>query len=354
LPGGRHRPAAGPESIEIREQEICLTRRKQPETPQTVANRNPMEPSVRTRPLTALVVTATAGLLASSALAAPTATTVDSVSRAGTTVTASGTALFDGLAPATSVGGTNTDFAQPAVSGAAGTDLKDALIETLPDAEGLRFTWKLASLPAQVLPEGVRYTWSFAVGNSRYQLQAKRTNVASITIPDDPAGHAAALAAGGFFQLRGNCTANYMDTPVANCPHIAFLKGAFNTAAGTVTMDVPFASQAAPDIKPGAVLVANDTAGMSISAAFQAFISNATISDFTNGWQPYYVGGQVAVATGLPTGKAETAKYTPAVVDADGAWTGTVTGVPANHTQLFVRSCEGATSACTYTGDPLG
>lgn len=308
---------------------------------------------MRTRLPIAVVATAAAGLLASSALAAPAGTTVDDVVRTGTTVTASGTADFDGLAPATTVGGTNTAFAQPEVSGPAGVDLTDALIETLPDGEGLRFTWELAALPAQTPPEGVRYTWSFAVGDTLFQLQAKRTNVASITVPDDPAGHVTALAGGGYFQLRGNCTAEYLGTPVSNCPHVAFLKGAFDVANKAVTMDVPFDSDFAPAITPGAVITANETAGMSISAAFQAFISNATVSDFTNAWEPYYVGGQVVLATGLPTGKATTAKYTTVPVAEDGSWTGMVPA-PTTHTQLFVRSCEGATSACTFTVVPLG
>lgn len=309
---------------------------------------------MRIRPLAALVVTATAGLLATSALAAPTALTVDDVvvDAAGTTATASGTAAFDGISPAASVGGTNTQFADPAVAGAAGIDLKDALIETLPEGAGLRFTWKLASLPAQVPPEGVRYTWSFAVGQDLYQLQAKRTNVASVTVPDDPAGHVTALAGGGFFQLRGNCTASYQGTPVSNCPHVAFLEGAFDTAAGTVTMDVPFGADFAPSIVPGATIVANETAGMSVSAAFQAVISNATVSDFINGWKPYFVGPQVAVTTGLDGGRPETAsRYVPAVLAEDGTWTAS-TPIGSQHTQLFVRACEG--TVCSYEALALG
>lgn len=306
---------------------------------------------MRTRPLTALVVTAAAGLLATSAVAAPTGLTVDDVASDGTTVTASGTAVFDGVSAATSVGGTNTDFSNPAVSGPAGTDLKDALIETLPDGEGLRFTWKLASLPAQVPPEGVRYTWSFSVGGDLYQLQAKRTNVASITLADDAPGHATSLAGDGFFQLRGNCVADYQGTPVSNCPHVAFLEGAFDPAAATVTMDVPFGAAFAPSIVPGATIVANETAGMSISAAFQAVISNTTLSDFTNGWQSYHVGPQVAVTTGIAGAKPETAsKYVPATLAEDGTWTATAP-IGRSHTQLFVRACEGA--VCSYEALPL-
>ena len=302
---------------------------------------------MRTRPLTALVVTASAGLLATSALAAPTGTTVEEVTQAGAVVTASGSAAFDGVSEVVSVGGTNTDFAAPPVSGGAGTDLVDAFIETLPEGAGLRFTWKLASLPAQVPPEGVRYTWSFLAGTDTFQLQAKRTNVGSLTVADDPAGHAGALAESGFFQLRGNCVADTMGAPVANCPHIAFLPGAFDTAAGTVSMDVPFDSEAAPAITSGVAIAENQTAGMSISAAFQAGVSNTATSDFINGWKPFYTGPQVALATGTATANPASGRYTPAALADDGTWAGSTDRVLASHKQLFVRSCEGA--VCEFT-----
>lgn len=319
---------------------------------------------MRTRPLAALVVTATAAVLAPSALAAPTGTVIETVSRTGAVVTASGTATFDGVADVASVGGTNTQFAPDApsgggaaVSGAAGIDLTDALIETMPD--GLRFTWKLAALPAQIPPEGTRYTWSFGIGDETFQLQAKRTNLASVTLPDDPAGHVGALAGSGFFQLRGNCSDNYLGLPdesptkVSGCPHLAFLEGSFDTANAAVTMTVPFGLETAPAIAPGTVLTEVVTAGMSITAGFQAGISNTLFSDFTNGWQPYYVGPNVAIGTGTATANPASVSYTPATLAADGTWTGEVAKVLATHKKLHVRTCEGATATCTYTSVPL-
>lgn len=314
---------------------------------------------MRTRLLTAAVVTATAGALASTALAAPTAVTVTDVSRTGGVVTAAGTAAFDGVAPRTAVGGTNTKFAQAPVSGAAGTDLKEAFIETLPAGKGLRFTWKVASLPAQVPPEGVRYTWAFSIGDNQYQLQAKRTNVASVTTTEDPQGHALQAASGAdWFQLRGACQTNYLvpENPSSGCYHLAFLKGAFDVAKGEVTMDLPWQPKdrvgraVGPDIVPGAVLQPLETAGMSIAASFQAVISNATVSDFINGWQPYYTGGHISIGTGT----ASALKYTPVPVNDDGSWAGSLDKVPATHTTLFVRACEGASAACTVTTAPLG
>lgn len=307
---------------------------------------------MRTRLTTGLVVTATAGLLATSALAAPTTTTVTQAVRVGSTATASGTAVFDGVAGAASVGGTNTAFSEPSVAAAAGVDLVDATIEELPDAGGLRFTWKLASLPAQVPPEVVRYTWAFAVGGKEYQLQAKRTNMVATTVTDDVPGHAAQLAENGFFQVRGNCGPLGGQVPtVTSCPHLAFLDGGFDPAAGTVHVDLPFGTEAVPELEPGAVVSEALVANMSIAAGFSAGISNTLSSDYTNGWQPYYVGPNVAVGTGTATAKAAS-NYAPAALGEDDGWTATVSKVLASHTKVLVRSCEGVT--CTVTEAPLG
>lgn len=309
---------------------------------------------MRTRLPIAVVATAAAGVLASSALAAPTGTTVTSVARTGTTVAAAGTAAFDGKAPATAVGGTNTPFADPAAAAAAGVDLKEGLIEVLPDGSGLRFTWKLASLPAQVPPEVARYTWAFGVGGKEYQLQAKRTNMGATTVADDVPGHVQQLSKNGFFQVRGNCgPLGGQVATVTSCPHLAFLEGAFDSAKGTVHVDLPFGTAAVPELVPGAVVQEAQVATMSIAAGFSAVISNTQTSDFTNGWQPYYVGKQVLVGTGLASSKTAS-NAVKAVLADDGTWTATVTGVPATHTKLIVRSCEGATSTCTVTESPLG
>ncbi|HWH28324.1 MAG TPA: hypothetical protein VNU26_05070 [Mycobacteriales bacterium] len=309
---------------------------------------------MRTRPLAALVVTATAAALTSSALAAPSALTIDSAMRSGSVVTAAGTAAFTGVDGPTAVGGTETPFPNADVAKAYGIDLVGASIEPLADGSGLRFVWQLSSMPAVTPPEGVRYTWSFGVGDKTFQLQAKRTNVASTTTPEDPAGHAGALA-GGFFQLRGNCGSTYLDTvPLANCPHLAFLSGGFDTAAGRVHMDVPYGLEVAKEIAPGAVITEVQTATMSISAAPQAVASTATAAEFINGWDPYYApGGNVSVAVGTDKTNPATVAYRPATF-ADGSWTATVDRVPSTATMLFARACEGGPSSCVYTSVPLG
>ncbi|MFP5218991.1 MAG: hypothetical protein ACLGIG_04540 [Actinomycetes bacterium] len=310
---------------------------------------------MRTRPLAALVVTATAAALTSSALAAPSALTIDSATRSGSVVTAAGTAAFTGVDGPTAVGGTETPFANADVAKAYGIDLVGASIAPLEDGSGLRFVWQLSSLPPVTPPEGVRYTWSFGVGDKTFQLQAKRTNVVSTTTPEDPAGHAGALAGGGFFQLRGNCGDTYLDTvPLSNCPHLAFLEGAFDPAAATVHMDVPFGLEVAPEIAPGAVITEVQTATMSISAAPQAAASTANASEFINGWEPYYApGGNVSVAVGTEKSNPATLSYRPTSL-AEGSWTGTVDRVPSAATLLFARACEGGASSCTYTSVPLG
>jgi hypothetical protein len=187
----------------------------------------------------AAAIACVAGLAAMPAGAAPQLAITDAV-RDGATATVSGTAAFAPITEAQSVQGLNTGFAEPAVAAAAGIDLTDAKIQPLADGSGLRFVWQLSSMPAQVPPEGVRYTWSFRIGGTQFQLQAKRTNLASITTAEDPVGHAKQATVGNYFQLRGACVANYEGTPTAGCYHLAFLKGGFDTAAKTVSMDLPF------------------------------------------------------------------------------------------------------------------
>ena len=135
-----------------------------------------------------------------------------------------------------------------------------------------------------------RYTWSFGIGGKTFQLQAKRSNVVTTTLADDPAGHVGTLA-GTAFQIRGNCTADTAGAaPVSSCAAPgASCRGAFDTAKGEVRIDVPFGLAKAKEIAPGAALVPVETAGMSISAAFQAAVSNTMISTYINGWDTYHV-----------------------------------------------------------------
>ena len=299
------------------------------------------------------VVGCVVGLAAGPASAAPTVSITSAV-RNGAEAVVSGTAVFPAITEAQSVQGSNVEFSDKALAGAAGIDLVDAKILPLPDDAGLRFIWQLESLPAQVPPEGVRYTWAFKVGETQFQLQAKRTNMVNITTVEDPLGHARQLASGDFFQLRGACKDNYFGTPqpVSGCAHLAFLKGSFDTATKTVSMDVPYQTRdsigrlVAEQFKAGVVVEEAQSAAMSVAAAFQAVVSNTATSDYINGWEPYYAGKRVDLAVGSPSAPPVSLAYTtPATLTGD-TFSGTVQGLTATATTVFARACNG--TECVY------
>lgn len=291
------------------------------------------------------------GLAAVPAAAAPTVSITEAV-RDGSRAHVTGTAAFAPITEGQSVGGLNKDFADVAVADAAGINLVDAKILPLEDNSGLRFTWQLKSLPAQVPPEGVRYTWSFRVGETQFQLQAKRTNLASITTAEDPVGHAKQATIGEYFQLRGACVASYEGTPTSGCYHLAFLKGKFDTAAKTVSVDLPYNTRdaigrlVAPQFRPGVIIEENLTAGMSIVAAFQAVIGNTSTSDYTNGWDPYYVGPRVDLAVGSARSTPDQLDYATPASLSGGTFSGIVDGLTATATTVFARACNG--TECQY------
>jgi hypothetical protein len=281
---------------------------------------------------------------------------VSSASKSGATATVSGVATFAPITAPESVGGTDTDWAQADVAAQAGIDMTDAKIVPLADGSGLRFSWHLSSMPAQVPPEAVRYTWSFKIGNTQYQLQAKRTNMASITTAENPIGHVKQLASQQpFFQLRGACVDSYEGTPTAGCYHLAFLTGNLDTANKTVSIDLPYNTRdnigrlVAPDFKPGAVLVENQTAAMSIASAFQAVVGNTSTSDFINGWSPYFVGPQVSLAVGpadVDLSDPEALAFGPNLtLNPNGTFSGTINGVSGGNNTVYVRACNGETCA---------
>lgn len=306
--------------------------------------------------LTALVGSA---LVLTSALpaAATSQITIGEVVRDGSFATVSGTATFAPIVEPESVGGANTNFANQSVAQAAGIDMVDAQILPLEDGSGLRFIWQMSSMPAQVPPEGVRYTWSFAIGNNQYQLQAKRTNMASVTTAEDPVNHVRQLAEQEFFQLRGACTTNYghESSPMSGCYHLAFLEGSFDTEVKTVSIDLPYRTRdsigrlVAADFQPGVTLLASESAGMSIAAAFQAVAGNTTTSDFTNGWDSYFAGRNVHLGVGAPTANPATVKYTHAAEVTGDSFTGRVTGLTDTNNTIFARACQGVSANCSYT-----
>jgi hypothetical protein len=273
----------------------------------------------------------------------------------GGSATVSGLAVFADTSQPQDVGGHVTKgFAEPELSAPLGIDLQRGTIATLTDeageASGLRFTWELSSLPPVVPPEVVRYTWAFSVDGEQYQLQAKSSNLVGTTTVDEPAGHLGNVAS-DYFQLRGRCEAAYMGTPVSGCYHLTFLEGAFDSGAGTVTIDLPFGEHGGATIDEGSSLVAAESATMSIGAAAQAAVSNTSTSNYINGWRTYQIAPSVELGAGRPGTTAGVA-WSPAELAEDGTFSGTVTGLTGTNTTIHARACSGV--VCTLTAHTPG
>jgi hypothetical protein len=316
----------------------------------------------RVRPLVALAI-AGVMLLPSTVTAAPTVS-ITGVTVTGGTGSVTGTAAFEAITTAQSVVSEDESTFGGAAPGnsaagdAIGLDIQNGTITPIPG--GLRFTWIMGSMPPQVPPEGVRYTWAFKIGNNMYQLQAKRTNVASVSTLEDPMGHVQALRNNNnFFQLRGACVENYFPDspqPVNGCYHLAWLSGTIDPANKTVSIDLPFETKdeigrsVAPDFRPGAVLVDNggtNTAGMVISASAQAVVSNTNTAQFINGIKAYHVGPQVVLGVAAPNQDPATITYSAPGVLNGSTFNGTVTGLTASKNTVYAKACNG--TECSYS-----
>lgn len=267
-------------------------------------------------------------------------TTVD-----GTTVDVSGTASFALAEGPFDVGGSVTDFASTELGSPLGINLQSASVDVR--ADGVEFVWQVEEL-GEVPPEGVRYTWAFTAGGQSFQLQAKRSNLASVTTAEDPVGHVNQAASGeDWFQLRGACQESYQGTPVSGCYHLAFLDGAFDDDANTVTMFMPFGTRdgidrvVAAGFQPGTLIAPEETAGSSITATVQAGVSTTSTESYINGWDAFYAGRTVQAFVG----RADTAtpsfgqEWTVLDLDDDGTFSGTVDGVGGDRDTLHLRAC---------------
>ena len=104
-----------------------------------------------------------------------------------------------------------------------------------------RITTAFTNVEPVVGADGLVRIFAFTAGGQSFQLQAKRSNLVSVTTAEDPVGHANQAASGeDWFQLRGACQESYQGTPVSGCYHLAFLDGAFDDDANTVSMFMPF------------------------------------------------------------------------------------------------------------------
>lgn len=294
----------------------------------------------------------------SGASAAPTVG-LSSATASGGSVTVTGTAAFPQITQPQSVVGDNAIITQGAAGGSelgnmAGLRIVDAGISEING--GLRFTWFLQDIPDQgIPPEIVRYNWAFKIDGRLFQLQAKSTNVASVTTLEDPVGHAQQLQAQRpFFQLRGACVSNYLGTPSNGCYHLAFLNGNVNTTANTVSVDLPFNTKdsigrlVAPEFVPGKTLVDNEgdsTAGMAIAASFQAVVSNTITSQYINGYDAWRIGGRVELGLGSFGQNPASVSYTTTATLDGGTFSETLAN-PAGANTVFARACNG--TECAY------
>lgn len=202
-----------------------------------------------------------------------------SVGLEGANLSVEGAAAFSGERPVLMATDPAGDAPAPQASFEAGVDLLDTEIhQPDPDTPTLRMNIHVSNLPVTgSLPETVRYSVPFRIGTSQWQVQAKLTNFSSVTLLDDPQGHVRPL---GHFQLRGNCTTSWQGTPVANCPHVAWLDGEFDTGTNTIRVDIPLGI--ASEFAPGNTMIKNTSSNatlVDIMAAYNAVVASTAAAD---------------------------------------------------------------------------
>ncbi|HEX9824552.1 MAG TPA: hypothetical protein VGB51_09210 [Actinomycetota bacterium] len=201
----------------------------------------------------------------------------------GTQVAVTGAASFGGQDPVTvTVDPVGDAPGAPDLGDETGVDLVAArLYQPNANVPELVVEWELTGLPPSGgVPEGTRYSLPFKVGTKEFQVQAKFSNLASITTSDDPPGHVTHV--GATFQLRGNCTTSWNGSGVAYCYHLAWLTGEFVPAQKVVRVRLPLGSSAAPDIAPGASLVRNTSTNANLNAVLAGYQAVVALSPTTN------------------------------------------------------------------------
>lgn len=271
-------------------------------------------------------------------------------SEAGATVT--GTATFGRTVGPVDVGGTRTASAlggSPAGE-AMGLGLTDASISRVP--RGLQFTWRVSQMPPIVPPEGVRYTWFFTLGGRRYGIFATRTHLANPSnVTQGPVESAWSLPDAHFgLQLNG---VPY-PTQQLSSYQLASLDGHIDVADRRITVTLPYETRnraglvVLPDFKPGSLLLP-DPVGLGIDARplnYNPALSTTSVQ--INGWNPYFVGPQFALALGSEGADPAALDYSITVAaEHDGSFTATLAGLTGGNDTVYARACNATT--CTYT-----
>ena len=284
----------------------------------------------------------------------PTTVNALAATPSGSTLTVNGSATFGGQAPVTVTEDPAGDApVAPDLGDDTGVDLVAArLFQPDPDVPQLVAEWKVTNLPASGgIPEGTRYSLPFKIGQKEFQVQAKFSNVASVTTADDPPG--TVTHSGGAFQLRGNCTTSYQGTGVAACPHLAWLTGGFDVARDVVRVNIPLGSSVAPELATGARLERNTSTNANLNnviTGYQAFIS---LSPQTNDEAPFgpedaesyaFVVPSKGVRLGVaPAGTDPSAVSfsAAATLAEDNSFTGSIntSGLAPGSYEVFARAC---------------
>lgn len=157
-----------------------------------------------------------------------------------------------------------------------GQELLEASIQSV-DAKTLNFIIKVAGLPPSGgMPEFTRYVWTVTVDGELLQIDGKFMNYSrgacdptagTCPPPRDP-GRAP-------FSVRGNCTDN--GGAAVTCEELGLVNGAFDTAAGTITVPVTLEMLGA---KSGSKIAHGTQAGSSFGGVWaipSAFMSQASM-----------------------------------------------------------------------------
>ena len=135
----------------------------------------------------------------------------------------------------------DADNAQGTGSIPAGFDLVSGAINKA--GANLEFIVTHADMPPTgTLPEGFRFLWAFNAGGTDFRITAKTADIGK---PDLLAGQTnervGRVDAQGHFRLEGDCKAGETVGTLQpiNCQPLAYVEGAFDPAAKTLTVVVP-------------------------------------------------------------------------------------------------------------------